>query len=692
MKGESILFLIMILVSISFLSSVNANPYSSNLYSFPSSSSINISGNLTNFTELLDTPSSYVGSAGKCVLVNPTETGLNFTTCPSGGGGAVDSVTSLSSYIIITPTTGDVEVDLNQTLLEERINLSIDDKVTQNFLTNILDSVYYGLDNPYNYTNKTLLSEFANDVGFITWAVADNGTLFRTDQYNASGLIRDWNVTGYIIDWNSTGYIIDWNSTGLIINWSDSFVDTNLNLLNGSNISIIESGLNRTISINATSLQEWLDTLYQPLGNVTNTSYITMDEYFNNATQEFASILWGYNQTTPAIEAAYNGSLLLTSEYNASGLIRDWNSTGLIIDWNSSGYIKNWQVDIEAANNSLYNWIIAQAYIDQTYGNDTYYLKTNPYNFFNGSNNVNFSQAINFNISSNTDNAFTISDSGVNYLEFDTTNGNEKLVIGRVGATSVAIFTIDGLNLSGDDLFGTGNIYNFNQVNVSSFYQSGNKVCDESNNCGYINSTSGGNPFDQDLNTTSNVTFQNINISGYTNVSGFINTESGYLYQGSDATGNFLKGDGVAFRPGLITASDVPAIQNLNSGFSPGNIPFQGQTTLLNQSNSLLWEYITETLNAKNLNITNNVTIGENLTASNIFSTNVCYSDGTNCTSTGGGGNPFDQSLNTTDSPTFNNLTVNNITINRQEFSGNSSWGSCFNGTSIIIGYIEGAC
>lgn len=42
--------------------------------------------NITNFTQLYDTPSSYVGAGGNCVIVNVGETGLEFTPCSSDSG------------------------------------------------------------------------------------------------------------------------------------------------------------------------------------------------------------------------------------------------------------------------------------------------------------------------------------------------------------------------------------------------------------------------------------------------------------------------------------------------------------------------------------------------------------------------------------------------------------------------------
>lgn len=76
-------------------------------------------GNLTKFTELQDTPNNYSGEANNCVIVNSGETGLEFGSCAAGG--AVSSVNSGNSYIIVNPTTGDVYVSLDTLILNSTI-------------------------------------------------------------------------------------------------------------------------------------------------------------------------------------------------------------------------------------------------------------------------------------------------------------------------------------------------------------------------------------------------------------------------------------------------------------------------------------------------------------------------------------------------------------------------------------------
>lgn len=125
-------------------------------------------------------------------------------------------------------------------------------------------------------------------------------------------------------------------------------------------------------------------------------SYITLNQYFSNATQQFyplgsnpysylntttetnwnanystflTHITWGqaingtlalnsnlqngsYLNVPETDSLAYNGTLayfstlmngsFLNIDYNSTGLIRNWNNTFLIRDWNNTGLIKNW--------------------------------------------------------------------------------------------------------------------------------------------------------------------------------------------------------------------------------------------------------------------------------------------------------------------------------------------------------------
>ena len=54
------------------------------------------------FLNLFDTPSSYSGEGGNCVVVNVGEDGLEFGSCGGGGGGGSgDSGVVMGSFIIL---------------------------------------------------------------------------------------------------------------------------------------------------------------------------------------------------------------------------------------------------------------------------------------------------------------------------------------------------------------------------------------------------------------------------------------------------------------------------------------------------------------------------------------------------------------------------------------------------------------
>jgi hypothetical protein len=69
------------------------------------------------FIELLDTPKSYAGHAGKMVVVKADESGLEFVDVPSGGGGDLPSTGG--SRITVT---GDARVT---TLGDTRVTISV---------------------------------------------------------------------------------------------------------------------------------------------------------------------------------------------------------------------------------------------------------------------------------------------------------------------------------------------------------------------------------------------------------------------------------------------------------------------------------------------------------------------------------------------------------------------------------------
>ncbi len=66
----------------------------------------NFTGNLTNFTDLQDTPFDYSSQAGKLLIVNGDEDGLIFANNVSSGGGGGNTNGNFSEAYEVTRGTG----------------------------------------------------------------------------------------------------------------------------------------------------------------------------------------------------------------------------------------------------------------------------------------------------------------------------------------------------------------------------------------------------------------------------------------------------------------------------------------------------------------------------------------------------------------------------------------------------------
>ena len=75
-------FVLLVVFFSFFLSLVSAFNFETNDISITTTT---ITGNLTRFTDLIDTPADYTGDGGNCVKVNVGETGLTFSACAGGG-------------------------------------------------------------------------------------------------------------------------------------------------------------------------------------------------------------------------------------------------------------------------------------------------------------------------------------------------------------------------------------------------------------------------------------------------------------------------------------------------------------------------------------------------------------------------------------------------------------------------------
>lgn len=107
---KTILILIMLILSFSLVTSDNFGYKDTNVPVILSKSAVTsyTSGsNVTNFLDLLDTPSSYSGQGTNCVKVNAGENALEFGSCGGGGGGVGDKWVDLGSYISPNSTYAD---------------------------------------------------------------------------------------------------------------------------------------------------------------------------------------------------------------------------------------------------------------------------------------------------------------------------------------------------------------------------------------------------------------------------------------------------------------------------------------------------------------------------------------------------------------------------------------------------------
>ena len=88
-----------------------------------------IRDSISSFIGLSDTPGSYSGSGGLCLVVNPGETGMSFGNCSNASGsgsGDITAVLTSGSYLTGGASTGSVSLLLNETFL----NITIDARAT----------------------------------------------------------------------------------------------------------------------------------------------------------------------------------------------------------------------------------------------------------------------------------------------------------------------------------------------------------------------------------------------------------------------------------------------------------------------------------------------------------------------------------------------------------------------------------
>ncbi|MCK9569165.1 hypothetical protein M0R72_09505, partial [Candidatus Pacearchaeota archaeon] len=280
-----------------------------------------------------------------------------------------------------------IEWDYNQTTpaiaYAESINNSLSSwinsifaKISDVFTKSEIETGYYNKTqiNDFGFVNSTDLENY-NDTLYINQIVLDNNASWSStynstyDSYNTTGLIKDWNSTGIIVDYNGTGYLINWNSTGLIKDWNGDIVSANTSLYDW----VVSQNYLTSIS------EENWDGNYSTYLTLFNWNKTYADTLYYEIDNPSNFIIWG---------DAVNGTLALNSSLSDYLLKSEWNSTNesyyLASNpfgfYNSSNFpythLSNFTNDLEIEN---YN----DGWINQTFYNKTEIISFNYYNSSN---------------------------------------------------------------------------------------------------------------------------------------------------------------------------------------------------------------------------------------------------------------------------------------------------------------------
>ncbi len=177
-----------------------------------------ITGNLTNFTDLEDTPSTYSGQGDNCVLVNSGGTALVFGSC-SAASGDITSVQGDNIFIYNGSNSGDVTLVFNITKVVDYIGNWSDDQSNYYTSSQTDTEIQNANTSLKDYVDTKFFSNLTNFTGTIT------DTKLCT--YNQSTGLIDCNTDssgGFITDQND-----ELNTTG-----SPTFINVTANLFQGS--------------------------------------------------------------------------------------------------------------------------------------------------------------------------------------------------------------------------------------------------------------------------------------------------------------------------------------------------------------------------------------------------------------------------------------------------------------------------
>jgi hypothetical protein len=426
-----------------------------------STSTTTLTGNLTNFTELQDTPDSYSGNANKCVIVNAGATALVFGDCSSASGD-ITSVQGDNVYIYNGSDSGAVVLAFNITKLIQNIG-------------------NWSSDKPSYYTSSQTDTQIANaNTSVVNWA---NSKFF-------------FNIT------NFTGTLT--NAKYCVYNGTSGEIDCNSDAT-GSETDPLWAG-NYSLVVFTSQTINWDKDVSNDFTNISNFTSSKTDGKlcFYNVTLDkfdctYTDLTGSGGNTTEEMQDAVGSGFIGNLSYDDASNKFDINSVNLL-SWLDNIYVRisnlvslvgNWSAD----KTNYGNWSNSTLTFQEDIGSDC-----SAGDFVKG---VDDSGVLDCSTPSGAGDITGINTTLDNYLYNGSDSGNVYL---RFNDTKLNA-TIDARD---DD---TNETTRFN-VLVGTDCSAGDFVIGvQSNGLLLCTTPTSSNPFNQVLNTTSNVTFSNLNIT-----------------------------------------------------------------------------------------------------------------------------------------------------------------------------------
>lgn len=291
-----------------------------------------IVGSVSGFLTLTDTPSNYMGQAGKVVKVNLSENGLEFDDDEVG---AVDSVNGEIGDVILDADDIDDSITTNKFVNSAQISLINNSLQPNDNISELINDVGYLTFIPSTYLESgDNISELANDSGFIT----------GLDWIGISGNQSDINLSGFT---NDSGFITSFESiysgngtipSSVVSTITDNFTLSGGNLNIKSDIFVASTGVidingelidSPTFNLSAlydsdptagitASLTNFTLQHHVTAGGATPTSYASFSINEEEKMRLTSSGNLGVNETNPTSSIQVKGSIYIDSNSTAN--------------------------------------------------------------------------------------------------------------------------------------------------------------------------------------------------------------------------------------------------------------------------------------------------------------------------------------------------------------------------------------